>query len=174
MKNYIQFLESVDSEPIENSEEFWKWFGDSKIVDSDGRPLVVYHGTSEKIDEFHPSDDVVYFSAHKNISDGYGGIVMKAYISIKNPYVFNWKPYQDENGEYWYFEDGEITKRPDVYEERTGDEVDVTYSGVVKDELIRRGFDGAVSDEGWSDRVKGFDEIAVFYPDKQIRIIKSL
>lgn len=25
---------------------FWRWFGDSKVVDGDGRPLVVYHGTS--------------------------------------------------------------------------------------------------------------------------------
>lgn len=24
---------------------FWKWFGDSKVVDEDGRPLVVYHGS---------------------------------------------------------------------------------------------------------------------------------
>jgi 2'-5' RNA ligase len=28
-----------------NSPEFKRWFGDSKVVDADGRPLVVYHGT---------------------------------------------------------------------------------------------------------------------------------
>lgn len=26
---------------------FWNWFGDSKVVDKDGRPLVVYHGTRQ-------------------------------------------------------------------------------------------------------------------------------
>ena len=26
---------------------FWRWFGDSKVVDRRGRPLVVYHGTGE-------------------------------------------------------------------------------------------------------------------------------
>lgn len=26
---------------------FWKWFGDSKVVDSKRKPLVVYHGTDE-------------------------------------------------------------------------------------------------------------------------------
>jgi len=30
---------------VENSPRFKKWFGDSKVVDGKGRPLVVYHGT---------------------------------------------------------------------------------------------------------------------------------
>lgn len=28
------------------NKSFWKWFGDSKVVDKNGKPLVVYHGTS--------------------------------------------------------------------------------------------------------------------------------
>lgn len=34
--------------PLNQTEtpEFKKWFGDSKVVDSEGKPLVVYHGTS--------------------------------------------------------------------------------------------------------------------------------
>lgn len=31
---------------------FWRWFGDSKVVDKDGRPLVVYHGTDADVTEF--------------------------------------------------------------------------------------------------------------------------
>lgn len=33
---------------------FWEWFGDSKVVDENGKPLVVYHGspTSEKFNVF--------------------------------------------------------------------------------------------------------------------------
>jgi hypothetical protein len=31
---------------------FWKWFGDSKVVDKKGRPLVVYHGTNIEFDKF--------------------------------------------------------------------------------------------------------------------------
>ena len=33
-----------------NSPEFKKWFGDSKVVDENGKPLVVYHGTPSKED----------------------------------------------------------------------------------------------------------------------------
>jgi hypothetical protein len=30
---------------VEGIRNFWVWFGDSKVVDALGRPLVVYHGT---------------------------------------------------------------------------------------------------------------------------------
>lgn len=51
-----------NGQPIAQTEEgvrnFWKWFGDSKVVDDQGRPLVVYHGTaSTDITEFLPRDD---------------------------------------------------------------------------------------------------------------------
>jgi hypothetical protein len=32
--------------------EFRRWFGDSQVVDSDGRPLVVYHGTTADVEAF--------------------------------------------------------------------------------------------------------------------------
>jgi hypothetical protein len=34
------------------TEAFKKWFGDSKVVDADGKPLVVYHGTDQSFDSF--------------------------------------------------------------------------------------------------------------------------
>ena len=47
-----------NDQPIHWSEEgirnFWRWFGDSKVVDEQGRPLVVYHGTTSSFDSFDP------------------------------------------------------------------------------------------------------------------------
>lgn len=37
------------------SAAFQKWFGDSKVVDEDGKPLVVYHGTTGDITQFDES-----------------------------------------------------------------------------------------------------------------------
>ena len=34
----------------EGVRNFWRWFGDSKVVDENGKPLVVYHGTSKDVD----------------------------------------------------------------------------------------------------------------------------
>lgn len=48
-----------EGKPIHPTEEgvrnFWKWFGDSKVVDGQGRPLVVYHGTFGDFSIFDPT-----------------------------------------------------------------------------------------------------------------------
>lgn len=42
--------------PLAQTEEgvrnFYKWFGDSRVVDEQGRPLVMYHGTNQDFDTF--------------------------------------------------------------------------------------------------------------------------
>lgn len=68
-KELTKIVEKVSTRPTTNSlgepiastpegiTNFWKWFGESKAVDSEGRPLVVHHGTSEnglKNDFFDP------------------------------------------------------------------------------------------------------------------------
>jgi hypothetical protein len=40
--------------PPTESEAFKRWFGDSKVVDAEGKPLVVYHGTRGDFNEFDP------------------------------------------------------------------------------------------------------------------------
>lgn len=39
-----------------DSPEFKKWFGDSKVVNENGDPLVVYHGTGTEFDAFNPKE----------------------------------------------------------------------------------------------------------------------
>jgi hypothetical protein len=45
-----------NGQPIAQDEasvrNFWKWFGGSRVVDGEGRPKVVYHGTDASIDRF--------------------------------------------------------------------------------------------------------------------------
>jgi len=38
-----------------DSEAFRQWFGDSKVVDAEGKPLVVYHGTDADFEAFDPA-----------------------------------------------------------------------------------------------------------------------
>lgn len=47
-----------------NTPEFKKWFGKSKVVDADGKPLVVYHGTTANFESF----DNKYFGKGKGSS----------------------------------------------------------------------------------------------------------
>lgn len=79
---------------------FWKWFGDSKVVDGRGRPLVVYHGTHSDIGEFKLNSrknqavllsEGFFFSTSKTASAyaswGEGGNVMPVYLSLQDPLI---------------------------------------------------------------------------------------
>ena len=84
--------------------EFKKWFGDwendpknaSKVVDENGEPLVVYHGTRKSFDEFsydvEPSnfragalEYSFWFTANKKNSELYGNQVMEVFLNSRNP-----------------------------------------------------------------------------------------
>lgn len=75
---------------------FKEWFGESKVVDENGEPLIVYHNTTEEFDTFNISffgqtdygDRGVgfYFTPSKDeYYSGYGPIRMPVFLSIKNP-----------------------------------------------------------------------------------------
>lgn len=79
-----------------DTEAFKKWFGDSKVVDADGNPLVVYHGTDKDFEEFDKSfigigggfwfGSAYTASKFTGISED-GKNVIPVYLSIKNPYI---------------------------------------------------------------------------------------
>ena len=100
-----------EGKPIHPTEagvrNFWKWFGDSKVVTKGGNPIVVYHGTGESFEVFssgvgqrHPSAALGFFfstspaiaeefapvnSADVDAVFGEGANIVPAYLSIKNP-----------------------------------------------------------------------------------------
>lgn len=75
---------------------FKRWFGDSKVVNEDGSPKVVYHGTTADFDTFdlESSDDGdfgpgLYFTdqpaAANTYAQGDGGRVVPVYLNLRNP-----------------------------------------------------------------------------------------
>lgn len=83
--------------------EFKDWFGDSKVVDTTGKPLVVYHGTADDFSEFKHGHanrkdngwlgQGFYFTNDPEISNSYTNLkagaspnVMPVYLSLRNPY----------------------------------------------------------------------------------------
>lgn len=87
----FKIFESNDNNLNDN---FWKWFGDSKVVNKDGKPLVVYHGSQSEFSEF---DGPSFFTDDYMNADGYasGEYVYEVYLSIKNPLII------DCNGKKW-------------------------------------------------------------------------
>lgn len=122
--------------------EFKRWFGDSKVVDADGKPLVVYHGTGNDFSTFMPSDGGEYGAGIYMTPDAKGASdyaryrgrtapnVMPLYVSIQNPAG----PAEANNIASWR---GEEAVRP---------------------ELIRRGYDGII------DKFSG--QIIAFRPEQ--------
>lgn len=87
-------------------ENFYRWFGNSKVVDEQGRPLVVYHGSHADFDTFSKEfigkgrgkiwGDGFYFTSDRkhaeSIALGFFGKGKEAYLypvylKIENPYV---------------------------------------------------------------------------------------
>ena len=63
-----------------NNENFKRWFSNSKIVDADGKPLVVYHGTRNpsftafKVGSGYTYGDGAYFTPNPERASGYSGL----------------------------------------------------------------------------------------------------
>ena len=76
---------------------FKNWFGDwlndptnaSKVVDENGEPLVVYHGTSNNFRVF--KRNVNYFTDNKDVANTYTGTrkVYEVFANIRNPITVN-------------------------------------------------------------------------------------
>lgn len=126
--------------------EFKRWFGDSKVVDESGKPLVVYHGTrpGNDIRKFREKKhDGIYFTPDPGYAEGFTnelftdsgdiGAIYPVYLSIKNPHVVQADPESKE----WE---------------------DFVYHALDKQELIAKGHDGAILKypDGEIDQVMAF------------------
>ncbi len=92
---------------------FKRWFGDSKVVDENGEPLVVYHGTNENISAFDPDKigrrdagffgSGFYLTANEDEALDYADSAVEdagkgeaqtiaLYASLQNPFIWDMSP----------------------------------------------------------------------------------
>ncbi len=87
---------------------FKAWFGDSKVVDAQGKPMMVYHGTNNRFNvfigrhrnsaNFEEEVGATWFTPDKEMARGYAGgqkDPVAVYVSMTNPYV------HDAEGGFW-------------------------------------------------------------------------
>lgn len=144
---------------------FKRWFGDSKVVDAEGKPLVVYHGTAADFSEFSAGEygknftgDYgvgFYFTQDPKLAARYatnagfsqgdqGGNVMPVYLSMKNPKIVK-AAFGD--GDLWRSVPGANTR-----EELT-------------EGLKAQGYDGVIVDGGRAGALYVKEAVA-FYPEQ--------
>ena len=80
------------------TEAFKKWFAKSKVVDDNGKPLVVYHGTNTEFNAFDKNkigsatDDGIWgrgFYFGSSSDTPYGTVKMPVYLKMENPFIVN-------------------------------------------------------------------------------------
>lgn len=104
--------------------DFKTWFEGSVVVDSDNKPLSVFHGTASNFSKFNLGRGAVYFTSDAKVASEYarhaegfddvGNIVegasnvIQAYLKITNPFVIDEKwakenldGVEDVNGRNW-------------------------------------------------------------------------
>lgn len=82
--------------PQTDTAAFKRWFGDSKVVDADGNPLVVYHGTNADFTEFdreqsREGDGIIFVTPNQRVASDFatyrstwaGANVMPVYVKAE-------------------------------------------------------------------------------------------
>ena len=88
---------NIPSAPKISTPAFKNWFGNSKIVDDKGAPIVMYHGTKHQFEKFDPKigyQGAMFFSPKREFAENYmGGTDVRepiaVYISAKNPFDYD-------------------------------------------------------------------------------------
>lgn len=125
---------------------FWKWFGKSKVVDNQGRPLVMYHGTNQDFARFaYEYADKgnsaygmgFYFTNMPHTASGYAEgeypNVIPTYLSIKKPLPSDYKRTLNRDKLKFF-----ILSSPD-FDDAISNFGDVEYEG--KHVVLRRAID---------------------------------
>ena len=131
-----------------DTKSFKDWFGGSKVVDAEGKPLVVYHGTrpGNDITQFETPNnrDGIYFTPDASYAEGFSsdlrgdtgeaGPIYPVYLSVKNPYVVRADDIESDEAQKFL------------------------YRGLDRSELEKQGYDGAMLYlEGELDQIIAFD-----------------
>ena len=145
------------------TEAFKRWFKDSKVVDAEGKPLRVYHGTTAEIFAFQQNKAAekdagwygrgIYFTADPDTASTYSRYeelqgkelsgaprVMPVYVSIQNPYVWP------------------ANRRAATTPEE---------AAAIRKELEAQGHDGVIVPNEYADpRYAGHYEVVAFHPEQ--------
>lgn len=149
-----------DEVPLTETQAFKNWFGNSKIVDENGNPMIFYHGSPNKFEIFDKNRQTegqlgkgFYFTNNRQEAGNYGiDNVYAVYLQMKKPFDID----ADINT---------ISKQLDI---PVAELENLTPADVI-DVLKQKGFDGIVAKNYWGE---GSDYYTVFEPT-QIKSVNN-
>ena len=133
---------------------FRRWFGESKVVDGAGRPLVVYHGarSSKTFEVFRGSrrgwyGSGMYFTPDRDFAEGYAkdfdgnvGHLVSVYLRMERPYR-----YESRNFENKEFVRSLLSPRSSAAVLSRSDRESVGPGDSIRKALVARGYDGIIA-----------------------------
>jgi hypothetical protein len=165
-------------EPLEKTETaaFKRWFGNSKVVDANGKPMVVYHTGRFDANEIVSGAEIwrrkgtklpignegIYFSSDPAYSAMYGGTreggtMYPVYLSLQNPFIIKNKEQMSKLTKLKHFIFGERHALRNPTALGLDPRMDSMYiTPEYKAELIKRGYDGIINEP--------YTEIVAFEP----------
>ena len=168
----LGFLNENSSVYVLN-DHFWVWFNKSKVVDTNGNPIVCYHGSRSIFNIFKQSAEYkhglsygalgngFYFSDRLDDAQEYGSKIYKCYLKIVNPYTNILRPKD-------YYAEKHNIKYPKSFSDLSGKYPE--YSEItdeqITDFLISEGFDGIISNKLGSTEY-------VYFNSNQIKSIEN-
>ena len=163
---------------------FNRWFGNSRIVNEDGTPKVVYHGTSKDFSALRPKKRNPELGFHfgtlsqAEFFAGVGsenrkmtlGFIMPVYLRIENPLriydVFERGRRSAENVAHWLYRDGvfDIRVRERIYCARSAHEA----CHRVTEAIEAVGYDGLIYPNEWAggSATSNEDSYVAFRPEQ--------
>ena len=99
----INLNDSDNTINLLDSPEFQEWFWDSKIIDENGKPLLVFHWSNSKFQQFNSEYSWnksgknrdswffwrgFYFTPHKNLSKKYWSFIYKCFLKVEKMLIF--------------------------------------------------------------------------------------
>lgn len=140
---------------VTQSQQFKRWFGDwqnhpenaSKVVNEDGTPKVVYHGTNAEFYTFRQENGAYFFSESLDYAESMaeergGSRVVEAYISMKKPYT--------------------VTLEPGAFTDNIAEAPYIRYAK-------ENGYDGVIFESGADKNDLAYDRFYVVFDPTQIK-----
>lgn len=146
---------------MRGDDAFRRWFGDSKVVDAEGKPLVVYHGTTRDFSEFKTQRGLggavgFWFASTPEAGSRYAeprmaddtANVRPVYLALTNPAMFD---------DYAAFQAAVAESGAGAYESR---------AKALRRKLEGRGHDGIVIRESETDGAGRRTDYVAFHPEQ--------
>ena len=141
---------------IKINDNFWKWFGNSKMKDNDGNPIIFYHGSNvnTRFSKFRDNKPF-WFTKYEGYAKAFtsdSGMVFTVFLKIENPLYVGEIDGIANNKKINYLSelttiDVDILK--DILKESNGVNIfEITNSGKFKKIVENIGYDGLEAKEG--------------------------